>query len=156
MTADISLYIQRSFTFQNYSTFVHEDNITPMKYILLVGMGGFIGSIIRYGIGLLSLDSSTIRIGMGTLVSNVLGCFIFGLVYYIGMRSSYISEDSRKFLLIGLCGGLTTFSSFIFDLQRYLEAHSYDRGALYLFLNIGLGLLAFYFASWLTKTIAPI
>ncbi len=126
-----------------------------MKYILFVGMGGFIGSVIRYGIGLLSLDQPTLRIGMGTLVSNVLGCFIFGLIYYLGLRSEYLSEESKKFLLVGLCGGLTTFSSFIFDLQRYIQIHSYDKAGLYLFLNLGLGLLAFYLSYSIIRTLFP-
>ncbi len=122
-----------------------------MKYIFLVGMGGFVGSILRYGISLLALDQSTLRIGMGTLVSNVLGCFLFGLFYYITLRTPDLTEESRKFLLVGLCGGLTTFSSFIFDLQQYFTLQQYDRAALYLILNIGLGILAFYLGTLLTR-----
>ncbi len=124
-----------------------------MKYILLVGMGGGIGAVLRYGIGLLSLDNATLRLGMGTLVSNLLGCFLFGLIYALSIKTGYVSEDSKKFLLVGLCGGLTTFSSFIFDLMRYFEMQDYGRGSLYFLLNILLGVAVFIIAGSLVRLI---
>ncbi len=122
-----------------------------MKYIFLVGIGGFIGAVMRYGIGLLQLDTPLLRIGMGTLISNLRGCFLFGLIYALSIKTGYISEDAKKLLLIGLCGGLTTFSSFIFDLIRYVELQDYSRGILYLLANIVLGLSVFYLAITVVK-----
>ncbi len=119
--------------------------------MFLVGMGGFVGSVLRYAIGLMQLDSSTLRLGMGTLISNILGCFLFGMIYSLSLKTGAISEDGKKFLLIGLCGGLTTFSSFIFDLIRYFELQDYGRGILYFTLNIVLGIVFFILAGSLIR-----
>ncbi len=124
-----------------------------MNPVLLVGLGGMIGAILRYGIGLLSLDTATMRIGMGTLASNLLGCFIFGLVYALSLKNSTISEDTKKFLLVGFCGGLTTFSSFIFDFIRYIELPDYPRAFVYLSLNILLGIAFFMLGGHLLRLV---
>ena len=83
-----------------------------MKHLLLVGLGGFIGSAARFLVSKLNLSWHFFSIPMGTLTVNVLGSFIIGILVGISVKSDLISTDLRVFLMVGFCGGFTTFSSF--------------------------------------------
>lgn len=83
-----------------------------MKQLLYVGLGGFIGSIARYGVSKLNLYWHFLSIPMGTLTVNVLGSFLIGILVGISQKSDLLSADLRLFLMVGVCGGFTTFSSF--------------------------------------------
>ncbi len=115
-----------------------------MKQFMIVGMGGFLGAGIRYVLGLLPWSDRWIGRGTATFVANMLGCFLFGIIVVYVSRLEDYSELYRNFFLIGFCGGLTTFSSYIFDFLGYLEEGRYGQGSLYLLLSIGLGLLVFF------------
>lgn len=81
-----------------------------MKWALIC-LGGAAGTLVRYGVGLGArrLWGET---PLGTLVVNVLGCFLLGLVSEAVLRGARIHEETRLALSVGLCGGLTTYSSF--------------------------------------------
>jgi CrcB protein len=80
---------------------------------LLVALGGAIGSLLRYAVGLAALASFGPAFPWGTLIVNVVGCFVIGLVTNLAMTSTWgVSPTVRLFLAVGLCGGFTTFSSF--------------------------------------------
>lgn len=83
-----------------------------MKQLLLVGFGGFIGSIARFLVSKLNISWQFMSIPMGTLTVNVVGSFIIGLLVAISAKSEMFSSDLRLFLMVGFCGGFTTFSSF--------------------------------------------
>ena len=93
-----------------------------MTHLLLVMAGGAIGSGARY------LLSSAVqsRVGTwfpaGTFTVNLAGCAIFGLVVGLATRPAVITEEARVFLLAGVCGGFTTFSSFAFDTVELVRA----------------------------------
>jgi fluoride exporter len=87
-----------------------------MRQILLVGLGGFLGSIARYKLSGFVLHHATDwRFPLGTFVVNVLGCALAGLVAGLIERQAWFSPDTRLFLLTGLLGGFTTFSAFGVD-----------------------------------------
>ena len=83
-----------------------------IKQILLVGLGGGIGSVLRYFLQRLALNIYPHAFPWGTLVVNFAGCFLIGLVW---ARTATGSEDWRLFLMTGLCGGFTTFSAFTLE-----------------------------------------
>ena len=86
-----------------------------MKQILLVGIGGFIGSIGRYKLSGLVLHHTTEwRFPLGTFLVNVAGCFIIGLLAGLSERHT-LSSELRVFLFPGILGGFTTFSAFGFE-----------------------------------------
>jgi len=84
-----------------------------MIKILLVGTGGFLGSVSRYLVGgWVHRLSGNHWFPYGTLTVNVLGCFVIGVVGGVAQSKHVMTDEMRLFLLVGLLGGFTTFSSF--------------------------------------------
>lgn len=79
---------------------------------LLVMVGGSLGAASRYGIGLLTARLWGTGFPYGTLVVNMMGCFIIGLLFALADRSRLLTPDVRLLLITGFLGALTTFSSF--------------------------------------------
>ena|SRR5689334_552038 len=100
-----------------------------MLNVLLVGVGGFLGSIARYGVGM-AVGSH------GTLVVNVAGCFVIGL---LAGRGGF-STPARAFLFVGVLGGFTTFSAFGLETFQLLRAGQWPTAALSLGAQLVLGL----------------
>jgi len=87
-----------------------------MQNVLLVGLGGFCGSILRYLLGgfVQALFKSSV-FPWGTLGVNVLGCLLIGILGGLADNSAVVPPAARVFILIGLLGGFTTFSSFSYE-----------------------------------------
>ena len=84
-----------------------------MTKVLLVGLGGFVGSALRYWLGgLVQAAAGGSTFPYGTLVVNVTGCFAIGFLSQLGETQSALSPSSRALLVVGLLGGYTTFSAF--------------------------------------------
>ena len=113
--------------------------------LLFVFVGGGIGSVLRYGIN--SIFSLYVISQLGTLLVNVLGSFLFGIVVSIGQdRSDYFNI----FLLTGLLGGFTTFSQFSFDvvtLQNSGNLYSIIYILSSVLLSISMAILGIYIAN---------
>ncbi len=72
------------------------------------------------------------RFPYGTLVSNIAGCFLIGIVTGLSVDMPLLSGEARLLLATGLCGGFTTMSSFIYELSGYVRGREYLAGSLYL------------------------
>jgi CrcB protein len=84
-----------------------------MLRILMIGVGGFIGTIFRYLIsGYIQNLMKSFEFPYGTLVVNVVGCFVIGLLSELADAQGAFSSEIRSFLFIGILGGFTTFSTF--------------------------------------------
>ena len=84
-----------------------------MKSILLVALGGAIGSVARFKLsGLVLQQAANWRFPLGTFVVNVIGCFVAGLLAGMAVKQDVFTPDARVFLFTGLLGGFTTFSAF--------------------------------------------
>jgi fluoride exporter len=83
--------------------------------LLLIGIGGFIGSISRYLLEGIVSRHTTISFPYGTLVVNVLGCFLIGLFFGVAEGKLLFNINVRSFIVIGLFGGFTTFSTFSYE-----------------------------------------
>ncbi|MFO7575759.1 MAG: fluoride efflux transporter CrcB, partial [Bacteroidales bacterium] len=102
-----------------------------LKTILLVGSGGFIGSVARYFITKMSLFTGFFSLPLGTLVVNVTGSFVLGFLVGMADRTMLLSSEWRLFLMVGLCGGFTTFSTFAGENMALLHNGQYITMALY-------------------------
>ena len=80
-----------------------------------MGLGGFIGSVLRYLVSRLTAGVDFASLPLGTLTVNVLGCFVLGLLTGLFERTGNLSPEFRLLLTTGLCGGFTTFSTFSLD-----------------------------------------
>ncbi|MFN8412862.1 MAG: fluoride efflux transporter CrcB [Anaerolineales bacterium] len=122
-----------------------------MTNILLVGIGGFIGSVLRYLVsGAVQNSMKRLDFPYGTLAVNLIGCFVIGILAQYGESRGVFSNESRAFIFIGILGGFTTFSSFGNDTIN-LVRESFVTNA---FLNVGANVLLGLFAVWLGRTIS--
>lgn len=93
-----------------------------MEKILLVGLGGFIGSVFRYLLcGFAQQVSRSATFPHGTLVVNVFGCFLIGLLTYLAESRGLFTGESRAFVFVGVLGGFTTFSTFGNETMKLLR-----------------------------------
>ncbi len=85
-----------------------------MLNILSVGLGGFIGAVCRYLIGLIPIKE-TINFPIKTFAINVIGCVVIGIVTVVAAKNTSLNSHMLLFLKVGLCGGFTTFSTFALE-----------------------------------------
>lgn len=113
-----------------------------MKPILVIFLGGGIGSVCRYLAGLSITRQLTTPFPAGTFVINITGCFLIGLLYGLADRHAWMNLEWRLFLTTGLCGGYTTFSTFSYESISLIRQGNYVYFLLYITLSVVLGLLA--------------
>ncbi|HTF20452.1 MAG TPA: fluoride efflux transporter CrcB [Chryseolinea sp.] len=119
--------------------------------ILLVGVGGFLGSIARY-VTVKTLDNRINQaFPFGTFTVNVVGCFLLGLIVGVVGRQSNGSEAWRAFLAVGFCGGFTTFSAFALENHSLLADRLLSTAALYIIASVVSGILAVFLGLWCTR-----
>ena len=127
-----------------------------MRELLLVFLGGGLGSMLRYVIKLLQNHLALNPLStLGqtvfpwpTMVANVLGCLLIGIFYSVSGRTS-MSPEMRLFLTTGLCGGFTTFSTFSSEGIDLLRTGHPGLFAAYFVLTLALGLGAVLLGAWL-------
>ena len=119
-----------------------------LKSILIVGLGGMIGSMARYAVALLMRSSAY---PFATFIVNILGSFIIGLVIGTALKNETFSNNWRLFLATGICGGFTTFSAFSLECIELMKQHKYAVMFTYILLSILLGLAATFAGIQLTK-----
>jgi CrcB protein len=122
-----------------------------MKQLLILGSGGFAGTILRYWVQLFFARHIPILFPIGTFVVNITGCLIIGLLYGLANRHDWLTADWRLFLITGFCGGYTTFSAFAFEGVSMLKQGHYWPFFLYTILSVAVGLLATLLGYAMTK-----
>jgi CrcB protein len=124
-----------------------------MTQLLLVGAGGFIGSILRYAVSGLAyrlLPAATFP--LGTLVVNVAGCFLIGYGSGLADTRQMFSAQTRVFLFIGLLGGFTTFSTFGYETLALARSSQEARALVNVALHVVLGLAAVWLGYSLSRS----
>ena len=118
-----------------------------MNKFFLIGAGGFFGSILRYFLSgvVYRLFSSKPLLPYGTLFVNITGCFLIGLISGLVENRQLMKPELRLFIMIGLLGGFTTFSTFAFESFGYLR----DAEFMPFFLNTTLHVVLGVVAVWL-------
>jgi CrcB protein len=107
-----------------------------MRNLVLVCLGGALGSGARYLAGMLALRLFGPSFPVGTLVVNLLGCFLISAILAAGAESSALSTSTRLFLTTGMMGGFTTYSAFNWELLRFAQQGAWGRACLYLFTTV--------------------
>ena len=115
-----------------------------LKTILLVGFGGFAGSVARYFVSRLNLSIDFYSIPIGTLTVNIVGSFILGFLVGVAERSMLMPHELRLLLMVGFCGGFTTFSSFANENLMLMHNGQLLTLLLYTGISIFFGFIAVY------------
>lgn len=110
---------------------------------LFVGMGGFIGSVCRYLLGLLPVENSQ-GFPVKTLIINVTGAFVIGIVAAAAAKNTSLDPGLVLFLKVGICGGFTTFSTFAYETGIMMEKGQIGLALLYVILSAVFGVLAVF------------
>ncbi len=121
--------------------------------LLYIGLFGGLGCVARF----LASDWSYQLVGRslpyGTLLVNVVGSFLLGLLMTFGLRSTLLSPDLRLGLGVGFLGGFTTFSTFSYETMKLIEEGSIWQAGANILLNLLLCLLAVLLGIWLARQI---
>ena len=125
-----------------------------LKQLLLIGAGGFIGSVARFLVSRLNTRVDWLSIPIGTLTVNVIGSLLIGFLIGISDRSPILTVEWRMFLMVGLCGGFTTFSSFTGENLVLMKNGQILPLLLYTALSVFLGFVAVYLGYISTKLMA--
>ncbi len=123
--------------------------------IWAVAIGGAVGSVARLLVGVAVQSRAGLTFPLGTLLINVSGSFLLGLLVRLALETSAFSPPVRALLTTGLCGGYTTFSTFSLEMADLIGEGLYGKAAWYATLSLTLGVAAtfggFAVAHWMLK-----
>lgn len=117
-----------------------------MIQCLFVGIGGFIGSVCRYLIGLIPLQTAG-GFPIKTLIINICGAFLLGFITAMAAKNESLDPNFVLMLRVGICGGFTTFSTFAYEVTSLIHTGSYIAAVCYMALSMILGIAAVFAAE---------
>jgi CrcB protein len=112
-----------------------------IRYMLLAGIGGFVGTCLRYLTGKLCHLWALGGFPLGTFVVNIIGSFLIGALLGLAEKENMLSPAANVMLVTGFCGGFTTFSSFADDIFLLMQHKQWSIFAVYTALSLVLGVL---------------
>ena len=113
-----------------------------LKASLIIGIGGFLGSISRYLLSQYVDKKIDALFPFGTFSVNILGCLILGILYGIAEKENLLTSELRLLLTVGFCGSFTTFSTFAYEKVQLINQGEWMTFSLYAIFSIFLGILA--------------
>jgi CrcB protein len=126
-----------------------------MHKLILVFLGGGLGSAVRYGSTLLATRLYGTNFPWGTLAVNLAGCLLIGLLFGFSEREGMLTPGTRLFLMTGFMGGLTTFSTYALETSNFARTGSWSVATSNLLANNVAGLLLVVAGMWLAQKLVP-
>ena len=126
--------------------------LIKVKQVLLVFLGGGLGSVARYWLSL-KLNNFENAIPYGTLLANILGSLIIGFILGYSSRTGLLSENQSLLLATGFCGGFTTFSTFAYENHLYIKGGDYFSFLPYIAITFVLAIGAVFSGMYLSKLV---
>jgi CrcB protein len=123
------------------------------RTLILVGIGGLAGSVLRYLVALFFARQAATAFPWATLAVNLAGCFLIGIFFALSEKGSLLSPEWRILLTTGFCGGFTTFSTFTYESIRLLQDGEILFVSLYIGGSVVAGLLLTYLGILLIRAI---
>jgi len=121
------------------------------KTFLFIGIGGAIGSILRYLTSVIVTKFWANQFPLATLTTNVLGCFIIGLFIGLLEKNNLANSSLKWFLITGLCGGYTTFSAFGFENYSLFQSNNSSLAYIYIAMSVLVGIFAVWLGLFVSK-----
>ncbi len=109
---------------------------------MLIAVAGAAGAVSRYGVGLWAQRLLGSHFAYGTLMVNILGCLLLGLVLELESQTEWIGTSARLFMAVGFLGAFTTFSTFGFETLKFVQAGDHHLALLNVGANVILGMVA--------------
>jgi CrcB protein len=122
-----------------------------IRTLVIIALGGGIGSIFRYLTSVMVQKYYASIFPLATLITNVLGCFLIGLIVGLLERNQLTNSDLKWFLITGFCGGYTTFSAFGYENISLMQSNNSGLAFVYIGVSIITGLFAVWIGLFLTK-----
>ena len=124
-----------------------------MKQLLLVFIGGGLGSVLRYILGKF-LNNAETGIPFGTFTANILGSLFIGVILGFAAKNDALTENHTLLLATGFCGGFTTFSTFAYQNHVFLKAGDFSSFAFYTITSFMIAFLAVFAGMYLVRFLA--
>jgi CrcB protein len=122
-----------------------------LKTLFYIGLGGAIGSVFRYLTSVLVSKYWNQSFPLATFLTNVLGCFIIGIIIGLLEKNNLANGNLKWFLVTGFCGGYTTFSTFGIENHSLLQSNQSLLAFSYIALSVVLGIFAVWFGLFVSK-----
>ena len=113
-----------------------------IKNLLLVVLGGGVGSIARYLLSYFFSENNVSTFPWATFIANSLGCLLIGLLFGYLQKNNLQNETLKLLLITGFCGGFTTFSAFSLENIQFIQNQNYNLALIYTLASIVIGFLA--------------
>jgi CrcB protein len=124
-----------------------------MKMAILIGLGGFTGTLLRYLVYQSIEKYFNDPFYLGTFLVNIVGSFLIGLIFGLAIReNSVINDQWRIVVATGFCGGFTTFSAFSYEMLQLIQRNHYSQFLLYTLLSLIIGVLLVFAGLKLAET----
>lgn len=121
-----------------------------MKQLLIVFIGGGLGSALRYGVSRL-LNPILPAFPLGTLSVNIAGSLLIGMLLGMSLKGNALQQDTLLFLAVGFCGGFTTFSAFAYENYAFLKNGELLNFSLYTIGSLIIGFIAVFIGVWIGR-----
>lgn len=121
-----------------------------MTECIVVGIGGFIGAVCRYLIGLIPVSESC-PFPIKTFFINIIGSFVIGVIAALALKNNPPSPRLVLFCKVGICGGFTTFSSFALETENLLKSGNVKTAIAYVLLSMAVGTAAVFAGEAIAK-----
>ncbi|WP_203258287.1 fluoride efflux transporter CrcB [Hyunsoonleella ulvae] len=123
-----------------------------MKQLLLVFLGGGLGSVLRFLVGKY-FNSTENGVPYGTFAANILGSLLIGIILGLAAKNNTLSQNQTLLLATGFCGGFTTFSTFAYENHLFLKSGDFTSFAIYTIASFIIGFLAVFAGMYIVKYI---
>ena len=123
-----------------------------MLNVFSIVIGGGIGAVARYLVGILYLHILKTNLPAATFCVNFVGCLTLGFLYIFFIEKTQIPTNIKLALTVGFCGGLTTFSTFSLEIFEMIQNSHYVQALVYIAASLVLGIAAVFLGGYLCKT----
>ena len=124
-----------------------------MKVIFFIAIGGMFGALSRYYLGQQVLKYFGYYFPLQTIIINVVGSFLIGLIFEISKTKLSLNEDLRLLITVGFLGSFTTFSAFTLDFFLLIEKEEIFIALIYIIASVIIAIFAMLFAIWLVRSL---